>query len=306
VELRHFRYFVAVAEELHFRHAAERLHVAQPAVSEQIRKLENELGVRLFDRSPRGVSLTDSGAAMLDEARCVLKQADVAARVARSARERPATRLRVGYLPDSLPATVPRALRQLSSTISNLDVELESGDAWRMIGALRNGRFDAVITSLPLPTDGLRMTSLGRQQAIAAISAGHPQAVSSTVVLEWATRERVITLPRALNPAFHGAVVAMCHAAGLSPTFVMADSVEHALLAVAAGAGLALLPESAADRIVGDGIRFLPVRGAATAFESAVLTDPRAESPVTVAFLRALRHAAKMRASHVAQSPVAA
>jgi DNA-binding transcriptional LysR family regulator len=306
MELRHFRYFVAVAEELHFRHAAERMHVAQPAISEQIRKFESELGVRLFDRSPRGVSLTESGAAMLDQARGVLKQADVAARLARSALERPKTRLHLGYLPDSLPATVPRALRQLSRTIPNLDAELESGDAWRMIDALRNRRFDAVITGLPIPADGLRVTSLGPQRAVAAIVAGHPQAVSSTVVLEWATRERVITLPRELNPAFHDAVVAMCHTAGLSPKFVMAGSVEHALLGVTVGAGIALLPESAADRIVADGIRFLPVQGAGTAFESAVLTDPGAERPVTVAFLSAVRQAAKLRASQVARSAIAA
>src|SRR3954468_19932738 len=101
MELRHLRYFVAVAEELHFRRAAERLHVAQPAVSEQVRKLENELEVRLFDRTPRHVSLTDAGTVLLDEARRVLRQAEAARLAVRSAGDRPSIVLRVGYVPSA-------------------------------------------------------------------------------------------------------------------------------------------------------------------------------------------------------------
>src|SRR3954471_21791814 len=110
VELRHLRYFVAVAEELHFRRAAERLYVAQPAVSEQIRKLEAELGVRLFDRTHRSVSLTGPGQALLVEARRVLQQAELAQLAARNARDSAGARLRVGYVPDALPPSIPRAL----------------------------------------------------------------------------------------------------------------------------------------------------------------------------------------------------
>ena len=116
MELRHLRYFVAVAEELHFRRAAERLHVAQPAVSEQVRKLEQELGVRLFDRTQRSVSLTTAGLALLEEARHVLRHAEVAQQAARNARDHATMRLRIGYLSDSLPASVPRALRHLAGS----------------------------------------------------------------------------------------------------------------------------------------------------------------------------------------------
>src|SRR3954454_2285688 len=149
MELRHLRYFVAVAEELHFRRAADRLHVAQPAVSDQVRRLEQELGVRLFDRTHRSVSLTDAGSALLEEARRrVVRHADVACRAARGAGSRATMRLRIGYLPDSLPLAVPRALRQLTTSAPVLQVDLETGLALRLVDDLRAGRLDAVVTTL--------------------------------------------------------------------------------------------------------------------------------------------------------------
>src|SRR4051794_11496707 len=293
MELRHLRYFVAVAEELHFRRAAERVHVAQPAISEQVRKLEQELGVQLFDRSSRGVSLTAAGAAMLEEARRTLRQADVAVQAARSARDRAGLRLRVGYLPDSLPAAVGRGLRQLAGALPNLEVDLEAGPAFSLIDSLRAGRLDAVVSSLPGPTAQLRVTPLGRQRPLAALPVGHPQAVNSAVVLEWVARERLVVLPHEMNPAFRHAVVAMCRTAGVSPTLLEVGGVEQALLAVTSGAGMALLPESVTERFVAGGIRFLPVRGAESAFETAVLTVPGEENQATAGLLRAVSRAAR-------------
>jgi DNA-binding transcriptional LysR family regulator len=297
MELRHLRYFVAVAEELHFRRAGERLHVAQPAVSEQVRKLEQELGVQLFDRSQRGVSLTVAGAAMLDEARRTLRQADIAAQAARSARDRAAARLRVGYLPDSLPGAVSRGLRQLAGALPNLEVDLEAGPAHSLIESLRAGRLDAVVSSLPGPTAQLRVTPLGPQRPLAALPVGHAQAVNSAVVLEWVFHDRLVLLPHELNPAFRQSVAAMCRSAGVSPTLLEVSGVEQALLAVVSGVGVALLPESVTERYVASGIRFLPVRGAEPAFETAVLTVPGQENEATAGFVRAVSRAARREPS---------
>ena len=293
MELRHFRYFVAVAEELHFRRAAERLHVAQPAVSEQVRKLEQELGVRLFDRTQRSVSLTDAGAAMLDEARRVLHQAEVAGMAARNARDRATTRLRIGHLPDLLPATVSRAMQAFGTSTPRVQISLETGAALRLLGEVRAKRLDAAVVGLPAPTSGLRATSAGRQQIVAALPVTHPHAVGPAVSLDRLAPERLVVLPSDTNPAFHSAVVSICRDAGISPTLVaVAEArVEHALLAVASSGGMALLPESAAARHVAPGVRFVPLDAAEPAFDTVVVTHPDSENLATVGFLRALARA---------------
>jgi DNA-binding transcriptional LysR family regulator len=295
MELRHLRYFVAVAEELHFRRAAERLHVAQPAVSEQVRKLEEELGVRLFDRTQRSVSMTDAGAALLEEARRVLQQAEVARMAARNARDRATTRLRIGHLPDSMPSAVARAMQLLGASAPLVEMSLETGGAVRLIGEVRAGRLDAAVVGLPAPTGGLRATAAGPQRVVAALPVTHSHAVNGSVSLEHLAPERLIVLPSHTNPPFHNAVVSICRDAGLSPTFVEVAEprVEHALLAVAAGSGIALLPESAAERHLAPGVRFVALDRAEPAFESAVVTDPDTQNLATVGFLRAMVQATR-------------
>jgi DNA-binding transcriptional LysR family regulator len=295
VELRHLKYFVAVAEELHFRRAAERLYVAQPAVSEQIRKLEAELGVRLFDRTHRSVSLTEAGKALLEEARRVLHLAEVAMHAARNAHDSEGARLRIGYVPDALPASVPRALHHLASAAPRVEVSLETGAALGLIQSVRDRRLDAAVVGLPAPTKGLRITTLGHQPLVAALPAADARCNETDLTLERLALDRVVLLPRSANPALHDAVVSLCHQAGLSPTFIEAAEprVEAVLLAVAAGGGAALLPASVTERYAAPGVRLVELTGLAPAFESAVLTHPDTEHLTTHSFLRVLTHAAK-------------
>ena len=294
MELRHLRYFVAVAEELHFRRAAERLHVAQPAVSEQIRKLEQELGVRLLDRTQRSVTLTPSGTALLDEARQVLRHAESAQYAARSAGDLATTRLRLGHLSDVMPSQVPRALRHLATRVRRIRVDLATGPALGLIEDLRAQRLDATVTSLPAPTRGLRVTPIGAQGAVVALPASHPRTLASSVDLAELAPQRLVVMPRETDPAFHNAIAALCHAAHLSPAFVEVREprVEHVLLAVTAGAGLAVLPESIKDRYASPGVRFVALRAGQVVVRSAVLTLPNQENLATLAFLRALARTA--------------
>jgi len=290
MELRHLRYFVAVAEELHFRRAAERLHVAQPAVSEQIRKLEAEVGVRLLNRNRRTVSLTDAGAALLDEARRVLQQVEAARLALQDVRDGSAGRLRIGYTPASLPASVPRALQHVGASMANLTAVMEPGFAHELIAAVRNERLDAAIVSLPVPTAGLRTTQLGYERTVAAVPVGHRHAVQAAIRLEHVASERIVVLPREANRPFYDAALAACHKAGLSPSLVETPGtcVEPALLAVAFGAGVALLPESVAGRYSARGVRFVPLEGDQPVVAAAAVTRRDTTHLPTAAFVRAL------------------
>jgi DNA-binding transcriptional LysR family regulator len=177
MELRHLRYFVGVAEELNFRRAAARMYVAQGAFSDQIRKLERKLDVRLLDRTPRGVSLTDAGAALLSEARRVLHQADVARLAARNARDHATSRLRIGYMPAFLPASVPRAVERLAAAMPLVETCLEPGSADELIDAIGAGWLDAGVVSLPTCTDRWASDDAARRSARGRRAAGQPSAL---------------------------------------------------------------------------------------------------------------------------------
>jgi DNA-binding transcriptional LysR family regulator len=295
MELRHLRYFVAVAEELHFRRAAERLHVAQPAVSEQVRKLEDELGVRLLTRTQRSVALTDAGHAMLQEARRVLHQAERAMAAARDTQSSSETRLRVGYLADSLPMAVPRALHELRRTMPNVHVLLETGASRKLIEEVRAGQLDAAVVSLPAPTTGLHRTVLGDQPAVVALPVMHSHATDESIDLEQLAPERIVLMPREINPAFYDGVVSVCRDAGISPaiTHPLEPRVELALLAVSSGAGLAILPASVAEALTVPGVRFVPLEASQPISISALVTRSETDDIATRAFAHALVRASR-------------
>ena len=290
MELRHLKYFVAVAEELHFRRAAERLYVAQPAVSEQIRKLEAELGVRLFDRTHRSVALTEPGKALLVEARRLLHLADAAQQVVRNVRAAGGARMRIGYVQDALPVFFPQALQHLASAAPRIEVSLEAGPALALIAAVRDRRLDAAVVGLPAPTKDLSVTTLGEQPLIAAIPAADPRSRDGEITLEELAPERLVMLPRDANPALYDAIVGSCRRARLAPTLAEAADarVEAVLLGVAAGGGVALLPESVASRYTTPGVRLVPLAESEPAYEAAVITLPEADNLATQSLFRAL------------------
>ncbi len=284
MELRRFRYFVAVAEELHFRRAAEQLHLAQPALSQQVKKLETELGVELFHRTRRGVALTRAGVVFLEEARLVLRLADDAARAAREAASGAVGRLRVGLLADVVPASVPKAIVRFSTRFPGVEVSHETLSTRRAIEDVRGGRLDVAVIALPAPVAGLNVTHLGREGIVAAIADRHPLSGRAVVPWERLADQRLVMLPRATNPAFYDGVIATCHDAGFAPSILETTEaqVEHALLSVAGGAGIALLTASTAERYTTPGVRFLPLDPEGSISDIALITRPESEDEALV------------------------
>jgi DNA-binding transcriptional LysR family regulator len=298
VELRRFRYFVAVAEELHFRRAAERLHLAQPALSQQVRKLELELGVDLLHRSRRGVALTSAGAVFLDEARRVLRQADEAARAAHDAGTGSLGRLRLGLLADTTPSKLLRAIVRFSSSHPGVEVSPETLPARRAIEDVASGRLDAAVVGLPAPVGELEVTHVGREDTLVAVAERHPFSGRPSIPLAQLTETPLVVLPRSTNPAFYDGVVAACRAGDLALSLIEArePQVEHALLLVAGGTGMALLPASAGDRYSIPGVRFLPLEPPAPTTDIGLVTRPEAANESTVcAFLRTVQESERPR-----------
>jgi DNA-binding transcriptional LysR family regulator len=288
MELRHLRYFVAVAEELHFRRAAERLHIAQPAVSEQVRNLERELGVQLFERTQRSVTLTAPGSVLLEEARRVLRVADDAARMTRQAQAGVTARLRVGRGPDVLPMAVPRALRRFSAGYPDVDVTVEPYDPREAIEAVRRDLLDVAIVCLPAPVSGLRVTPIGEEGVVVALPEAHPGTRQTAFPLAQLDGAAPIMLPRDANPPLYDGILAAARDAGITIRAVQtpAPTVEQALVAAASGRSPALLAASVAARHTFPGVRFLPLEEPAPTSTVALVSANDVPRAHTARFLR--------------------
>ncbi len=214
MELRQLIYFTAVADELNFARAAQRLHIVQPAVSQQIRRLERELGVRLFDRTSRHVRLTPAGERLLPEARAVLAAAEKARQVAAQLADGGVLRLGTSQ---GLGERLPRVLDELARTGPALRVQLVGAPTERRLAMVRSGQLDAAfVRAMPRARD-LELLPLWDDPLVAALPATHPLAAHPTLELRQLRDLPLRLAPREDNPAFHDLILAACAAAGFEP-----------------------------------------------------------------------------------------
>ncbi|SFE81956.1 DNA-binding transcriptional regulator, LysR family [Actinacidiphila alni] len=216
MELRQVRYFLAVAEELHFGRAAERLHIVQPTVSQQVRKLERELGLDLFDRTTRTVTLTAAGHAFLPRARAVLAAEEAALEAMAELRADQLVTLRIGTNA-GLGARLEQLLADLAEDAPHLTVELHSAPPGPRLQRVRDGELDAAFVRGITESPGLDLVPVWRDELVVALPASHPLAAREHVALADLADLPLRIAPRAANPHLVDLITTACHAAGFTP-----------------------------------------------------------------------------------------
>jgi DNA-binding transcriptional LysR family regulator len=250
VEVREARYFIAVAEELHFGRAAERLHMSQPPLSQVVKALEHRLGVQLLNRTTRQVTLTPAGIVFLDRCRVLVADAQAAAAAARAAADGQTGQLSIGAVTSAFLHPLPAALEHFMHGHPGVDVRVEEIDSHMAVQALRRRELDVtLVRQLAVPSDCVRL-SLRTERFLLAMpprwSAKFDQPVAGLAVaadLPW------VWIPRTISPDYHDQVVACCRTAGFAPDARhTARSITSQLSMVACGLGVALVPESATQQ----------------------------------------------------------
>jgi DNA-binding transcriptional LysR family regulator len=259
MELRHLRYFVAVAEELHFGRAAKRLHITQPPLSQQIQLLERELGVKLLIRG-RKVQLTNAGRVLLEEARRTIEVADRAARAARAAGAGEAARLRIGYPAATLVELVPAAFRTFAERFPDVGIEAVAGHTGGLLSALRDDQLDiAVLAMNGHDSETVCSKLLHREPLVLAVPDNHPLANRAALAMTDLAEQSMILLPRALDPLHeHLPNVVLAGTPATQLTVHEAVTLESAYSAVAARLGVAVVAESTARIMAVGGVVHRP------------------------------------------------
>jgi DNA-binding transcriptional LysR family regulator len=264
MELRHLRYFLAVAEELSFTRAAKKLHINQPPLSAQIRQLENELGTKLFRRLTRGIELTDAGKLLLEQARIILKQVEDASVGVRRRGRGETGRIIVGSSGAMFHPLIMRALHESKTRYPNLTIaaEVEVTNTSLLLAWLRTGRVDLCLLSVPIEdSEGLAIEPLVDEDCVIALPKGHALANSASAPLESLAKEKFVLFSRTFNPALYDSVMAACERAGFKPTLEQeVPQIVNVIPVVAAGFGVSIIPRSFSE-IHFAGVNYIDIDG---------------------------------------------
>jgi DNA-binding transcriptional LysR family regulator len=245
MELRHLRYFVAVAEELNIGRAAERLHMSQPPLTRQISQLEREVGAALFNRSNRGVELTNAGRVLLDDARRMLHLADQAGDRAHRAGAGTVGRLDLAIFGTGIFGAIPVLLRAYRADTPDVKIVLHNMSKEEQLAALAHRTIDLAFNRVVQPVPGITNEALLAERLYVAVPEDHTLAARTAIRLGELEGEPLVLFPTGSRPSFIDVALRMCRDAGFEPNAVaeVADVV-HGIALVASGGAIALVPES--------------------------------------------------------------
>ncbi|NPT62239.1 LysR family transcriptional regulator [Paraburkholderia sp. 5N] len=243
IDLRRVRYFVTAAEYLHFGRAAERMNVVQPAISQQIKRFEEELGSKLFERTGNEVRLTEVGQQMLPECRRLLEQADEAMSVARAARTGIRGRISFAFVDNAVCSLLPPLIRSYRERYPNVELRLQTLNREEQVTALNDRRIDIGLLPGPIICEDLESDTFASGPLVAALPRSHPLASRSSVPLEAFRNEPFVLFPAKIKSRLLEIIVAACANAGFTPRVVQEAIHIHTILAlVDAGVGITLVP----------------------------------------------------------------
>ena len=246
MEIKHLRSFVTLAEELHFGRAAQRLSIVQPALSMQIKMLEEELGVRLFERNRHSVTLTEVGTLFLPEARATLYQSAHAADVARACGRGEIGRIRIGFVSSVLPELLPTLIRSLHARFPRIELELKDMPGPDQAAALKNGQLDFGLMRLPAAIPGIQTREVLQESFIVALPGDHPLLAFERLHPTDLGQLPVFILARRYAPGFYDELMQAFNRQGAQLHIATELGEFTTMLAlVSAGLGIGLLPANA-------------------------------------------------------------
>jgi DNA-binding transcriptional LysR family regulator len=285
MELRHFKYFVAVAEELHFGRAAKKLNIAQPPLSQQIMNLEEELGIKLFDRSKRNIQLTPAGSHFLKEAKQVLLHVEQAAETARRIHVGKAGHLRIGFVGSVIHTFLPEGLRMFRERFPEIELVLTEINTAEQIALLHAKRLDVGFHYIAAEDPQLVSKTLTVAPLLAVLQNKHPLAGKKSVHIKQLAQEHFVANTRSTEPVVRDAFISLCHSAGFTPKIAQeAGQVQTVLGLVASGVGPCLLPDFI-KHIRRPGVQYVPLSGSPPVVKLAVVWRRDNASPQVKSFV---------------------
>ncbi len=289
IELRHLECFVAVAEELCFARAAERLHLSLPPVSRHVKQLEDELGVQLFTRTTRSVQLTNAGQVYLGEVRQTLQSIQRGVVAARRAERGEVGELLLGYEASSAYDALPRALKVFRERFPGIEVTLKQMDTDEQAQALKDARIQLGFVVPPLRDKALQAEVVTREPLVVAMPCDHRLAHHTKVDLYELVNEPFVMSPRAKRCGLYDQVMRVCHDIGFAPSVVQeANEMQIMLGFIAAGMGVTLLPSHVAA-LQRPGIVFRPVQQSSASVDLALAWRGDLRSSMIDAFVEVVK-----------------